>query len=135
MSRPRYRWWGYVRKMIRDYPGLRMDLDDKQQQSVVAGRSGMPGGGGNGRSLETAALQCLDVDDQRCLDAVARAVAITKLRSDGEERLRLIELMYWEKKPMTISKAADGVHVSERTAQEWHRIFVRCVAKCYGFQV
>ena len=135
MSKPRYRWWGFVRKMIRDYPGLRVDLDDKQAQSVVASMSGMPGGGGSGRSLEVSALQQLEPDDQQCLDAVAKAVEITRLRTDGQERLRLIELMYWVKKPLTIGKAAYQLHISERTAQEWHRNFVRCVAACYGFHV
>ncbi len=136
MSKPRYRWWKFARNMIRDYPSLRKELEDIQQQSVVASMSGMPRGGGAGRSSEMAALRQLeDPDDQQCYEAVASAVEITRLRTDGQERLRLIELTYWIKKPMTIGKAAYKLHVSERTAQEWHRVFVRLVGACYGFRV
>lgn len=135
MSRPRYRWWGFVRKMIRDYPMLEKSIGDLRQQSLVADNSGMPRGGGGGRTIEAVAMRQLERDDQQCYDAVADAVEFTRHRTDGEERLRLIKLVYWVKKPMTIAKAADKLFVSERTAQEWHREFVRCVARCYGFNV
>lgn len=136
MSKPRYRWWLFVRNMIRDYPSLRKELADIQRQSIVASVSGMPRGGSSSRASEMAALRQLeDPDDQQCYEAVASALEITRLRPDGKERLRLIELVYWVQKPMTISDAAYRLHVSDRTAAEWHRNFVRCVAACYGFNV
>ena len=135
MSKPRYRWWGFVCKMIRDYPMLEKSIDDLRQQSIVADNSGMPKGGGGGRTIEAVALRQLERDDQDCYDAVAAAVEFTKLRPDGKERIRLIELVYWGKRRMTIGKAADKLFVSERTAQAWHGEFVRCAARNYGFQV
>lgn len=135
MSKPRYRWWGFVRKMIRDYPMLKKSIADLHQQNVVADNSGMPKGGSGGRGLETVAMRQLDRDDQQCYEAVAAATALTKLRPDGRERMRLIELMYWEKNPMTARSAAARLHIADVTAVRWHGDYVRLVAECYGFTV
>lgn len=135
MSKPRYRWWGFARRMIRDYPTLRRDLEDLQEQSIVANLSGMPRGSGNGRTVEALALRQLDEDDQKVFDAVSRAIEATKLRPDGETRIKLITMMYWSKKTMTAKAAALLLHISERTAKRWHGDFVRLVGICYGFKV
>ena len=42
MSKPRYRWWGYIRNVIRAYPELKKEYDALHQQSVTANLSGMP---------------------------------------------------------------------------------------------
>lgn len=40
MSKPRYRWWGYVRKMVRDYPklnsSLHLTVDDQREREAVS---------------------------------------------------------------------------------------------------
>ncbi|MBO7184643.1 MAG: hypothetical protein J6V34_02470 [Oscillospiraceae bacterium] len=135
MSRPRYRWWGFVRKMIRDFPMLEKSLEDLHQQNVTADHSGMPKGGGDGRGLESVAMRKLERDDQQCYDAVADATELTKLRPDGQERMKLIHLMYWAKKPMTARSAAAHLHIADITAVRWHGDFVRLVAERYGFTV
>ena len=120
MSKPRYRWWGFVRAMIRDYPKLKEDLDELHQQNITAVMSGMPKGGGAGRTAESIALRQLPKDDQTVYDAVTRAVEITRLRPDGKERMELIHLMYWGKKPRAMRKAAVLLNISEPTAKRWH---------------
>lgn len=133
MSKPRARWWGFVRRMIRDYPGLKNALIGLQQQTVTASLSGMPSGGGENRSTETAALRRLpDPDDQAAYEAVAKAVELTALKPGGPEKMELIRLMYWARCPKTIYGAADELHISTRTAQRWHAQFVRTVAVCHG---
>lgn len=133
MSKPRKRWWGFVRRMIRDYPGLKNALTDLRQQTVTASLSGMPGGGGSGRSTETAALRRLpDPDDQAAYDAVAKAVELTELKPGGQEKIELIRLMYWARCPKTLTAAADELYISSRTARRWHAQFVRTVAMCHG---
>lgn len=134
MSKPRKRWWGFVRRMIRDYPGLKNQLDDLHQQSVTPSLSGMPGGAAVSRSTEMAALRQLpDPDDQAAYDAVTAASERILLSHSGEEKLALVRLMYWRKSTMTITAAATALHVSPRTARRWHAQFIRLVAVAYGF--
>ena len=133
MSRPRYRWWGFVRRMIRDYRGLKAAYEDLHSQSITADTSGMPKGGGTGRAVEDIALRQLPKDDQEVYDAVSRAVEITELLPDGELKLALIKLMYWSEKTLTAKSAALLLHISKRTAERWHGEFVKLTAKCYGF--
>lgn len=63
--------------------------------------------------------------------AVAEAIAETEQLVDGAERLRLIDLVLW-KRTHTLQGAAMAVYVSERTAQEWHRQFIRLVGQKRG---
>lgn len=135
MSSPKYRWWPFVKRMIRDYPGLKKAWNDIHAQSITANYTGMPKGGGNGRAVENTALKQLDADDQKVYDAVSRAIELTRLQPDGKRRMDMIALVYWSPKPMTLKSAALHLYISERTAKRWHGYFVRCVAKCYGFQV
>lgn len=135
MSKPRYIWWGMVRHMIRMYPSLHSELRDLHQQNTTAQISGMPGGGGSARPLENVALRQLSGDDQHIHDAVDTAVNGYRLRQDGQDRLRLIRLMYWINKPMPMASAALKLHISDATAKRWHGEFVRSVARAYGFNV
>ena len=90
MSKSRYRWWGFVRNMIRDYPVLKEAWNDLHSQSMTANYSGMPKGGGAGRMVESVALRQLPPDDQKDYDAVTEAIELIKLRADGEDRIALI---------------------------------------------
>ena len=133
MSKPRYRWWGFVRAMIRDYQKLQKDLEELHSQNITAVSTGMPRGGGTGRTVESVATRQLPKDDQAVYDAVSRAVAITQIRPDGKERMALIRMMYWEKKTSSAKNAAISLHISDVTAKRWHGAFVRLVGQCYGF--
>ena len=63
--------------------------------------------------------------------AVEAAVKETEQLADGGERLRLIDLVLW-KRTHTLQGAARACYVSERTAQEWHRQFIRLVGQKRG---
>ena len=63
--------------------------------------------------------------------AVEAAVKETEQLADGGERLRLIDLVLW-KRTHTLQGAALACYVSERTAQEWHRQFIRLVGQKRG---
>lgn len=135
MSSPRYRWWGFVRRMIRDYRGLKAAYADIHSQNVTASMSAMPGGGGSGRTVENTALKQLPADDQNVYDAVSRAVEITRLLPDGDWKIALIRYVYWGKYQRKVKDAPLVLPSSRRTAERWHAEFVRLVAKCYGFEV
>ena len=135
MSKPRYIWWGMVRHMIRMYPDLHRQLQELHRQNTTAQLSGMPGGGGSSRSLENVALKQLPGDQQQIHDAVDAAVTGCRVTAQRKDWLRLIQLMYWNKKPLPIASAALRLHVSEATAKRWHGSFIRVVARAYGFKI
>lgn len=132
MSKPRERWWGYARNMIRDYPELKDALDNLHAQSMVAKASGMPSGGPAGRTVESIALRQLPEDDQREYDAVAKAIEATRLLPDGQRHIDLIRLVYWSKRNVRLQDAAMKLNISEQTAKYWHGDFVRLVGKFRG---
>lgn len=135
MSSPRYRWWGFVRRMIRDYRSLKIQYDDLHTQSITAVASGMPRGSGNSSVVENLALRQLPADDQKVYDAVSRAVEITRLLPDGELKLALIRFVYWGQGQRRVEDVPLVLPISRRTAIRWHGDFVRLVGKCYGFEV
>lgn len=135
MSSPRYRWWGFVRRMIRDYRGLKAAYEDLHSQSISADTSGMPKGGASGRTVESIAMRSLPKDDQKAYDAVTNAVEITKLLPDGELKVELIRFVYWGQSWRRVEDAESVLPISRRTAIRWHGDFVRLVGKCYGFEV
>lgn len=135
MSKPRDRWWGFARRMIRDYPTLKRAWADLHAQSMVADTTGMPRGGSTGRTVESIALRQLpDPEDQKAFDAVARAIEETELRADGGDHMDLITMVYWSKRNLRLKDAALKLHISEQTAKAWHGEFVRLVGKHYGFK-
>lgn len=135
MSKPRYRWWGFVRQMIRDYPQLSEAWAELHSTPVTAKFAGAPSGaGGIRRTVENIALRQMPADDQRAYDAVSRAVEHTLRLPEGSRRMDMIRLTYWVDRPMPLKSAAVHLYISERTAKRWHGDFVRATASAYGFQ-
>lgn len=131
MSRPRYDWWGYVKGMIRRYPALCRQYWDLHSQSVTAFYGPQGGAGDDARKTERLAIRELPATKQREYEAVRLAVEQTRLRLNGEARLRVIDLVLW-KNQCTLYGASQNVHCSLRTAKRWHGEFIRQVAKNYG---
>ena len=132
MSKPRYDWWTYVKGMIRRYPELMDEYSELHAQTVTQQLSGMPGGGGAGRTVEQCAVRELPGTRQREYEAVRRAVKLTQLNQvSGGIRLRIIDLVFW-KRSHTLEGAAQEVHCSYRTARRYHGEFIMTVARYYG---
>ena len=110
MKRPRPRWWGYVRTMIRDYPKLRMQQEDPNAPP-------------------------LSPDDRLVVEAVQKAAQRTEQSPNGAGKLKLIRYMYWSANPIPGKTAALRLGISEITAKRWHGSFIRETARCYGFTV
>ncbi len=133
MSRTHYGWWAYVKDMIRRYPSLREQLSDLQSQSTTADYSGTPhGSGGESRAVENLAIRELPHNEQREYEAVRGAVAHTRMMPSGKDRLKIIELVFWQRSH-TLEGAAASVPVSYRQAQRYHAEFILLVAQKYGF--
>ena len=135
MSKPRERWWGYARNMIRAYPALKKAWAELHTQSMVANMNGMPRGGGAGRTIESVALRQLPEDDQKDFDAVSRAIEETELMADGRLHVDLISMVYWSRRNLRLKDAAVKLNISEQTAKLWHRDFVRLVGRYRGLKV
>lgn len=73
--------------------------------------------------------------EQRELEAVEAAIRATESREDGQERLRLIRLLYWGKNRKTVSGAALDLYISRATANRWHSEFIYLVAECFGLYI
>lgn len=131
MSKPRYDWWPYVKGMIRRYPALKAQYADLHSTSTTADYSGMPKGGGGGRALEAVALRELPYTSQREYEAVRRAVEDTERYRNGQDRLKVIRLVLWDRSH-TLEGAALMVPCHYKTAQGWHNEFIRMVAFCFG---
>ena len=64
-------------------------------------------------------------------EAVRAAVEATEQLDSGADRLLVVDLVFWSR-THTLEGAAMQVHVSLRTAQEYHRQFIRLVARNIG---
>lgn len=131
MSKTRFIWWGYVKAMIRRYPELKAEYDTLMEQAITPYYGGIRGANIPGRPVEKAISKTLGKNDQRELDAVLTAIQETKRRRGGQERLMLIDLVFW-RRSKTLQGAAIELHVSGRTARRWHEDFIKAVAKHFG---
>ena len=131
MSKPRYDWWTYVKGMIRRYPALHTQYLALHEPTITAQLTGMPGGGAVSNPTATAALRELSPINQKEHDAVRKAIAKTRQCKDGQDRLTIIRLVFWEKSH-TLSGAAVEVPCSLPTAWRWHGEFIRLVANNFG---
>ena len=132
MSKPRYKWWGYIRNVVRSYPELKREYDYIHLQSVTANLSGMPGCGSVSRGTEDVAIRQLSYTKQKEYDSVSKAIEITQKMKNGNHRLKIIELVYW-KQTHTVEGAAMKVGYSVDRGKQIHGDFIRLVAKIYGF--
>lgn len=132
MSKPRYKWWGYAKAIIRAYPEHRKELEARQEQSVIAKYDAIGGHSSDiGRAVEALATVTLAPIDQRELEAVEKAIAYTQTLRDGGERLNLISMVFFNK-THTLSGAAMACNVSYTLAKRWHNRFIVEVGKNFG---
>ena len=131
MSRPRYKWWSYVKWMIKLYPERTAELRRLQDAAVTQNYSAIPGGSGPRRSTEEHGTASLGYHIDREVEAVREAIEETKNMKTGDLRLRIIDFVYWSR-THTLHGACDAVCVAYDTGKVYHAEFIRCVAKCFG---
>lgn len=122
MSKTREYWWSYVKAMVRNYPKLQAQGD------------GVVGGAWHShihRPVEDAVIGHLSQVKQRELTAIKTAIQRTRQLPQGEERLALITMMYWDNSH-TMDGASLALHISQATAKRYHGAFIYAVAEAYG---
>jgi hypothetical protein len=130
MSKPRYKWWSYVRRILYDWPRL-----DELHRDVTAAAIGAPPVDAPrgvtrtaGRATETVALRELSPQEQREFEAIERAISVTRGYADGALRLELVSLVFW-RRTHTLEGAALRVGVAYVTARRWQQDFIRETAR------
>lgn len=74
----------------------------------------------------------LNYMDWISVNAVSAAIEETKHKCRGDERLKMIDLVY-RKRQCNVPGAAVHLYISEGTARDWNQEFVYSVAKKMGF--
>ena len=133
MSKPRYRWWGYVKNVIRAYPELRGRLLEALDTAVTARYGPQTRRNGSGRPIERSVVQRLSGRDAEEYEAVNAAIRETARMSNGEARLAIIDLVYW-KRSHTLAGAGMQVGYSYRHTQRVHEQFAYLVAENLGLK-
>ena len=131
MSKPRYRWWGYVKNVIRAYPELERRASELPPVSMTARYGPSMPSGGAGRPVEGVAAKRLSHRDATEYEAVRAAIRDTAKLPNGDTRLKIIELVYW-RRSHTLTGAGYAVGYAERQTRKFHGEFVRTVASHLG---
>ncbi len=131
MSSPRNIWWSYVQGMMRRFPERAAALGELHRFGMTGRYAVIPGGKGRGRATEAVALRELPPAEQREYDAVRQALEYAAAKPDGQLRLKLVKLVYWDQ-THKLYAAAWEVGVSERTARRWNRDILYQVAINFG---
>lgn len=128
MSKQREQWWGYVKAVVRAYPGYKAELERLKACSITPNYNATGGGSTASRKTETIALRQLPEKEQKKFEAVQEALKQTNRQCNGQWRCRMIELVYF-RKSHTLQGAAQECHISYATARLWHREFINLVAR------
>ncbi len=99
MSKPRYRWWGYIKNVARAYPALRRQPPE-----------------------------ALNRQDRRERQAVETALEAIAALPDGAERLGVVDRVLF-RRSHTLEGAALAVAVSYMTARRYQGDFIGRVAE------
>lgn len=120
-------WRGMARRAARDYPGLKRAREDLRQARITPSfEANISHQGSPSRSTEAAALRELPPAQARRLEAVERALTLTKGLTSGPDRLRLVRMVYFDRRK-TLEGAALEIPCSVQTAQTWNHEFLLVV--------
>lgn len=133
MSKPRDDWFRNAVWTVRNYPARRSEYEELHTQSVVSDTSGIPHGSGVSRTVENIAIREMAPMKQLEYDAVTKAIEVTRLLPDGDNRVAMIDLMYWRGKKLNIDDVICTVGVAEATGKRWHGAFIRLVGEFMGY--
>ena len=106
MSKPRYWWWGSIQNALRAYPRLKQQYEAPNVAVTARYAEGVGHDSTPGRTTETAALERLYDGDYKIYLAITAAVEETERMTNGRDRIRIIELIYWKRYWKTIEGAA-----------------------------
>ena len=133
MSKPAHSWYAIVSKVLRNYPELYKRRNQLRQQTVTAGCSGVPGGGGNSRKAESAALRQLSPREENDLDAVIKTINSAEKWVHGDVTLHLIGMVDW-RQSHTIRGAEMQLNLRENFGKKLRSRFINELARNLGYK-
>lgn len=135
MSKPKEDWFYSAKQAIKNYPARKAEYDELHKQALAFQMTGVPSGCDTSRTVENIALRQMAPMKQIEYDAVTKAISVTKMLPNGDNRVELIERMYWRGKKTDMKYIAPIVYAAEATAWRWHGAFVRLVGEFMGYKI
>lgn len=132
MSSYRHWWTPNVARALKEFPALIAKKDELRKTSIIAKYSSDPRSGTAQRTTENIALTDLPPAEAALVDAIESALDEISRRRDGDEILRLIDLVHF-RRSHTLYGAAVALNMSEITAKRKNGDFIRLVAKKLGY--
>ena len=132
MSSYRHWWQPNVARALKEYPALIAKKDEIRRIALIAKYSADPRSGNASRSTENIALKDLPPAEAALVDAIDGALEEISRRRDGDEIIRLIDLVHF-RRSHTLYGAAMVLNMSEITAKRKNGDFIRLVAKRLGY--
>lgn len=127
----KYRWWAYVRGMVRDYPKLKEEYERLKEPLTGINQNTIPSRNRVIKPTEDIALRELPSVKQREYDAVRCAIETILTYPNAAERYQLIKLIYWDR-TYTLYGAAQKIGYSYGHAKRLHTDFFKLVASNFG---
>ena len=131
MSKPRYRWWGYVRQVLYAYPEIKAQYDALHTVGATGGIVVPSRGERAPRVTENVALRELPAQEQREYDAVTHVIDATGGLATGDARLAVVEMVFF-RRTHTLQGAAGVVGYSYEQARNFQGGFIIDVARFMG---
>lgn len=125
--RDKFRWYGLVVKIIRNYP--EMKLAKEAMRSVSHSDDGIHTQAS--RTTENIALRMLSEREEQDLDAVEQAIEDIGRSRDGGEILRIVDAVDWQGYKLNL--IADKMYMHRNTAARLRRKFIYAVARNLGY--
>lgn len=132
MSTYKHWWHPNVARALKAYPALIAKKDELRKQNIIAKYSPDPRAGGTSRATENIALKDLPPAEAALVDAISSALEEVSRRKDGDEIIRLIDLVYF-RGTHTLYGAAAALNMTEVTAKRKNGDFIRTAAKKLGY--
>ena len=132
MSKYRHWWRPNVERELKAYPELKRKKNELQKVTTTPVYGPTTHGPGVSDPTASAALRQLPDIEERVVSSIDAAIEETLKCSDGQEVMRLINMVYF-KQSHTLTGAAMAAYVSMRTAHRRVNRFIYCVAKHGGY--
>lgn len=109
-----------ARAALRAYPRAKRKQSEMTDVRITPNYSGAPGSGSASRTTEDIALRAkLSPWEEDVINAVEFAMRMQSAYPNGEERMRMIRLVYFQR-THTLDGAALECHYSDRAIKRWN---------------
>lgn len=130
-GRYKYWWRPSVVDALHAYKRLKEERESLKSTSMTANYNSMPKGSDPSRTTENIAMRQLPEDEERWVDAIDGAVEEVRTWKDGEEVIKIVELLDF-KRSHSIDGVAYALHMHRNTVIQKRTRFIDVVARRKG---